>query len=684
MKFEQFKYLGIILLFSISVLFSETEIVGKRSIFTKTFQIDSTEYKIDIYNSPIHYLNESDEFIEIPQNSEETDSLIQLARSVSGTPADIYGLVGYSPSGSYQGNYGLWDPQWPVVGNAMLDSWNAGIFPPSSWLSRGYMYFNLEEVYNIYEEFSNFEIQNAGFYFTTSDNQNLGQDINVTLLPYVSDSGFDGYENGDAQTIWNLIENSDEVGSIDSYGYPYIAHYPDDNISPNLVTSLQDAIDSDEVFIGIGMMGSDEDDLFDGYYHYTRYNSMNQYFSIEYQVLEVVMKNISSTNQNLGGTLSLENLTTEDVTTVSSNSDPIPINLTDHYTATTFDPILGSTNKHHSWNSQSNYLLDWEDFLINQVYITEDIKAKFWDFQEIEIISDLPSDLEFYDPWYTYEDPVSEEWIQPDDLLTVDEQLNTNSKLDVFPDQNENFVPGLLSYLISAPLFYKDETTGINYIFDQWKAYNSSDQDITSSQIFEDSQAVETKIVFSDQTAKVEAFYHELTFTNSNCEITLNQNDELILTAPGLIDNTTDYDVFNDWIVVSGTCTISDDESPTTELTSISSDVELNIDYYENTVIDGGTMTDYQTVVSEDNYYLSSGGLYLINGLSVDSGTATWEDDSGGFIGSYVLTSDQGTYDLTNTFTVTIGSDNVEISRDYLNLMDYVGSYFNLLFNSWR
>lgn len=388
-----------------------------------------------------------------------------------------------------------------------------------------------------------------------------------------------------------------------------------------------------------------------------------------------------SDSSNLGGYLTLLNQQTDETQRVesSANQDPVPVDIgaTEYYTTIT-ELIDHSTQKHHHWEEdETEFKLTFDDLTFELT--DEEVTAKFEEFSSVAFEFPVDVLVEINDPWYLSNptaDP--EDWTQPglfeeiSDVGTYDSQ-NETYDYDLFKNQNTLFSPSFPIYELKAPKLYYDQILDIYYIFDEWVAYNSSSQDITSTSIFEDSQALETEVVFTTAVSKIEAVYHELTFTNSTCSASLN-GSSVTISAPGLIDNTTDYDVFNDWSVVSGTCTILDDEAPYTTLSTITTDVELGIDYYETIVINDGTMTNWETVLSDDDYYFSGNGLYVIDGLSVTAGTATWQNKTAGEIGNYVLTSDQNIYDITNQFTLDVNSDNVTVNQVFRELMSTTDS----------
>ncbi len=61
------------------IAFSSTEIVSGRDFFKKTYHNSGNNYSTEISINPVHYLNNNNEFVEIPQNTPATDSLTALA-----------------------------------------------------------------------------------------------------------------------------------------------------------------------------------------------------------------------------------------------------------------------------------------------------------------------------------------------------------------------------------------------------------------------------------------------------------------------------------------------------------------------------------------------------------------------------------------------------------------------------
>jgi len=367
---EIIKMMVLIFLFS-GIVLSETEIISKRTFNTKTYQVNTNEYRKEIYLQPIHYLDDNGNYVDIPLGTSETDSLTQLARNQSvDVHTGVTGTVATCQLGPSQGNTLPENGVSPVIGYSNLN-FTMYNFPIGSWLSRGYLYFPLDEIQSIYNEYSSFLITQAGFELTSMYMVGWDQNTEVTLLPYINDVIFYGYGTGNAIYIWDLVFNSPVIGYVPSNGNGGPQHLPNDGNNPNLIDSIDMAINSGANYIGIGLYAQDESTILNDL-HYAYYETWEQYFYIIYQVTEVKMKNISG-NTNLGGALSLTNQTTGIETVVNSlDLTPIPINFDDYYSARTFDPIL-SFKKHYSWNSQSNYLLLWDNFQMQNSYIEYDM-----------------------------------------------------------------------------------------------------------------------------------------------------------------------------------------------------------------------------------------------------------------------------------------------------------------------
>jgi hypothetical protein len=70
-KMKKYVLITMIMLISLSLLADEFEIVNQRTFFTKTFQISDVRYRTKISPVPIHYLNENNAMVDIPEIDKE-------------------------------------------------------------------------------------------------------------------------------------------------------------------------------------------------------------------------------------------------------------------------------------------------------------------------------------------------------------------------------------------------------------------------------------------------------------------------------------------------------------------------------------------------------------------------------------------------------------------------------------
>ncbi len=292
---------------------------------------------------------------------------------------------------------------------------------------------------------------------------------------------------------------------------------------------------------------------------------------------EIVLSNKSTSDPDgfLSGTLSLYNIDTPELTHLNQPSPSILFaRLNDSYIATTHSEVIDN-EKQITWTNDLDFRLTTEQFQMEQMYFNDGLSAWFEEQHEISITA-IGAEIspEIQDPWYVRDDgsQTGEDWI------SIVEFYN------IFLNQNVNFNPGYLIYSLRTSTILNTDTEGFN-VFAEWVGdqVDFGGGNTTTT-------ARETDVVFLSGSAGVEAAYYNVSTGDPN--VTLSENDEYLgMSSPPFIENGDGtYQVFKRWQVVSGICTIANINQPDTYISSISSDVVIAADYYQNITVANGSL----------------------------------------------------------------------------------------------
>ena len=224
---------------------------------------------------------------------------------------------------------------------------------------------------------------------------------------------------------------------------------------------------------------------------------------------------------NLNGTLSLDNLITPqfDYYRDSSGFDAYIV-IGDPYTTKTYLDVDGDAI-HKQWAGEEDFLLGKNIESIEE----QNINA-WYDFRDqVTITASLPVSLQLHDPWYL-ENPEADpsDWNQPDAFRPLNEQLNSSGNINVFLNQNPNFLPDLPIYRIKAPAIGETTQNDI-FVFSHWAAHEDIDYGNGINTISND---LETDVVFKDVNAEVIAVYSPASEL-PNYTLTIEQGETLTI-----------------------------------------------------------------------------------------------------------------------------------------------------------
>jgi hypothetical protein len=330
------------------------------------------------------------------------------------------------------------------------------------------------------------------------------------------------------------------------------------------------------------------------------------------------------------------------------------------YTVQTDELYINSLEaRHHDWINNFNKYQATDEFLVESMLQSQ--VAKFILQYPVSITSIISVELELLDPWYGYHLGESNLWIQPNQFMPVNDLLQ-DDELNVFLNQYHDLFPG---YYVKAPLlkFYDNETS----VFGNW---TSSGATLGIDPNHPDNQNYQS-VVFEQEGASVQANYFDIVFQNDAAEIYENSNESVMITAPDYIDNGDgSYKIFKQWIIEEGNCEISSLTISNAELTSVSSNIVLDIEYWDNVQIVNGYIDNGPSVIFDNGAtYFSENGLNVLTGIDVMNGLATWDTDGSSNEGYYVTSIDQQYHEIYNQYDLNILSDNVIISPLYQNIL---------------
>lgn len=100
-----------------------TELVNKRTFFSKTYQISQNNYVIQMTARPVHYFNKNGEFVEIDPNSPLADANRQTAidQYLQTNPQDNWLLSSGSSGSIFQYQYNDGNTSGTDYMNSMWD-----------------------------------------------------------------------------------------------------------------------------------------------------------------------------------------------------------------------------------------------------------------------------------------------------------------------------------------------------------------------------------------------------------------------------------------------------------------------------------------------------------------------------------------------------------------------------------
>jgi len=160
--------------------------------------------------------------------------------------------------------------------------------------------------------------------------------------------------------------------------------------------------------------------------------------------------------------------------------------------------------KHHDWNYDLSRIYMENSFTTST---DQDLDAVYIPTLPITFITN-GFDIQFKDEWFVEngdeENPLT--WVQPNEFRSLSEQVDGNNQINVFLNQNLLFNDTDPIYSLRAPLLI-NEGSGIYQVFDHWVAMDNNGVGLSPTGIFEYDENRQTRVVFTDDVASVEAEY---------------------------------------------------------------------------------------------------------------------------------------------------------------------------------
>ena len=248
-------------------------------------------------------------------------------------------------------------------------------------------------------------------------------------------------------------------------------------------------------------------------------------------------------DEDAGDSLKLTNNATGSEETFTSGTSR-NLDLDVNYTIETLPKRYEDYNYNGVVNDYQHHDWDGDD---NRYKLSDDFDPDFWTTSKNAIynsvstvtLSSPTSSLSIHDPWY-YDEATG---TQPDDFRTI-----SPGQYQVFLNQNPDFQPDLPIYSLRAPLLV-NEGDGIYQVFHRWVAMKANGDTLSPTGIFEDEQSRQTRVVFTDSVATVEAEYFIVTLIGEGVNLS-ESSGNLILFAPEyIVINEIDVELFDSWTI---------------------------------------------------------------------------------------------------------------------------------------
>jgi len=491
------------ILLSISI-FGKTEIISKRTEYSKTYEVGNGVYKLVVYTKPIHYRNEFGKFIEISKGQSNSLNMLTQKRAQTVPTSDSQSSTTYPIQGidfvvkKYDGSC-----SFPYYGdNPYLEEWESLETGPFNSRFRATWGIPLETFEPWYSWYQIIQIKHVIDLLNWAHPSSgwSGSDEYSVYIRYLDE---DLFFNTDCEH-YDICVDGDILDQItidfDNYSAPQdpwtFTKSPGDDLVDDLLSDIQSSNPPACHYINLGYsIGS------------TVYGDYSDYWmtfndpvlEITYTTtIDVKLSNVDlySPTTNLGGTLTLDDLTTSGVIDFNGISSGTTVSITPerNFNVQTNSSVLQG-KKHIRWDAPEYYLLKKLNFEMPSDI--EYINAYFTTQSSVTISSTENGQVQIHDPWYVTNEATL---TQPDCYQSI----TLPRSYPVFLNQNQYFESGKPIYRLKATLTSR--------VFDRWSAYNTSNQEVpvdASSQWvhIQNPGSRETKVVFKQAGVKVYANY---------------------------------------------------------------------------------------------------------------------------------------------------------------------------------
>ena len=250
-------------------------------------------------------------------------------------------------------------------------------------------------------------------------------------------------------------------------------------------------------------------------------------------------------DEDPGGQFTLTNKVTNTQETFVSGSQR-NLNLDDEYNIETLERRFDDYNyqgtvkdyQHHHWDEDNSRFKLADDFTPSSFETGKD--AKYISLASITLES--IGSIQIRDPWY-YDETLDE---QPDDFYLYTDVSNPDGSYEVFLNQDPQQQD--VYYSLRAPLLI-NEGNSVYQVFHRWLAMKANGDTLSPTGIFENEQSRETRVVFTDSVATVEAEYFNVTLIGEGVNLS-ESSGNLILHAPEyIVINVIDVEIFDSWTI---------------------------------------------------------------------------------------------------------------------------------------
>ncbi len=252
-------------------------------------------------------------------------------------------------------------------------------------------------------------------------------------------------------------------------------------------------------------------------------------------------------DERLDGYLSFDNLLSDEIdypTVFSGSFINVELEMFENaifpssnlYKSISYDQMINNLFHIYWDNNQSDYKLVRDEFQITDSHLSEGVIAKFSEKVEVDIVLPQFTQISLKDPWFV-------------DDIDILAQLNSYRIIDsetIHVFQNRISDEGSPVYSIQSDIIQK---TGNQYlIFKEWRAFDTNNSNITSTNIFTDGfESNETQIVFNENVSSIEMLVKTVTVLGSVGEI-IWDGVNIEISAPELDIRNNGIYQFEEWV----------------------------------------------------------------------------------------------------------------------------------------